>query len=97
MVATGGSEGPIFGLLGVRINQSKEGTEDCAPVGNLLAVANTEGLSVLACEMIHRAVLSHHLAEVMQANYGSNEYTFIFTSKILENIHLISTPTNALT
>ena len=43
MVATGGSEGPIFGLLGVRINQPKDGTEDCAPVGNLLAVANTAG------------------------------------------------------
>ena len=67
MVATGGSEGPIFGLLGVRINQSKDGTEDCAPVGNLLDVANTAGLSVLAYEMIHRVVLSHHLPEVMQA------------------------------
>lgn len=73
LVATGGSEGPTFGLLGVRINQSKDGTEDCTPVGNLLAVANTAGLSVLACEMIHRAVLSHHLPEVMKANYGSNE------------------------
>ena len=64
MVATGGSEGPIFGLLGVRINQSEEGTEDCAPVGNLLAVASSAGLSVLACEMIHSAVFSHHLPEV---------------------------------
>lgn len=45
MVATGGSEGPIFGLLGVRINQSKDGTEDCAPVGNLLAVAKRVYLS----------------------------------------------------
>jgi len=73
VVATGGSEGPIFGLLGVRVNQSKDGTEDCPPVGNMLAVANTAGLYVLACEMIHRAVLSYHLPEVMQANYGSNE------------------------
>ena len=47
MVATGGSEGPIFGLLGVRINQSKDGTEDCGPVGNLLAVASTAGFVCL--------------------------------------------------
>ena len=73
MVTTGGSEGPIFGLLRVRINQSKDGTEDCAPVGNLLAVANTADLSVLACEMIQRAAPSHHLPEVMQANCGSDE------------------------
>lgn len=60
MVATGGSEDLIFSLLGVRINHWKDAIEDCGPVGNLLAVGKTAGLSVLACEMIHHAFVSHH-------------------------------------
>jgi hypothetical protein len=58
VVATGGSEGLIFRLLGARINQWKDAIEDCGSVGNLLAVGKTAGLSVLACEMIHHAFFS---------------------------------------
>ena len=53
MVATGGSIGLIFCVLGVRINQWKDATEDGGPVGK------TAGSYVLACDMIRHAFVSH--------------------------------------